>query len=83
MPKKTDNPGTTMSIFLGKERPVYENLRTEVRTLWFQKYGESLNNNKLIIMALKALKDSLLSIKTYSKDHIYNEYYRIDDTKGK
>jgi hypothetical protein len=59
MTKKINNPGSSLCIFLGTDRQLFEQLKKEVKALWFHKYGENLVMSRLLIMALKALKESI------------------------
>ena len=57
--EKEKNTGSSLCIFLGTERLLFEQLRKEVKELWFHKHGENLVMSRLFIMALKALKEQI------------------------
>lgn len=42
-----------------KDDKEFAKLRTEVRYLWYKKFGESLTNSKVLVKALLYLRDSL------------------------
>lgn len=42
-----------------KDETEFDELRTEVKTLWYQTYGESLSNSDILIKAYENLRDSL------------------------
>ena len=59
MTKKINNPGSSLCVFLGTDRQLFEQLRKEVKALWFHKHGENLVMSRLLVMALKALKEQI------------------------
>jgi len=42
-----------------KDKRKFEKLQLEVKTLWYERYGESLSNSELIMIAYTNLKESL------------------------
>jgi len=42
-----------------KNEAAFKNLEIEVKSFWYKRYGESLTNSEMIIVALEYLKDGL------------------------
>jgi hypothetical protein len=50
---------TIFTIYLGEDKDFFKQLKKEVKTLWYTKFGESLKNKEIVIISLKVLRDSL------------------------
>jgi hypothetical protein len=57
MEKKQSDKNLT--IYLGEEKELFWKIRDELKSLWYDSYGESLTNNKMILTAMQLLRDSL------------------------
>jgi len=42
-----------------KDETEFDELQTEIKILWYQKYGESLSNSAILVKAYENLRDSL------------------------
>lgn len=73
MEKKQSDKNLT--IYLGEEKELFWKIRSELKSLWYDLYGESLTNNKMILTAMTLLRDSLTG-----KDNMFDrKKYKITD----
>lgn len=64
------------SIFI-EDLEIFRQLRGDIRSLWFQKYGENLTYGEIIIKSMAAFKEDLIHGKVKKSFYIEDFYSRL------
>ncbi len=84
MPNRTNTDNQSFTIYMGKNRDLFDSLHVDIKKLWFMKYGESLSKGDAVVKALIVLKEHLTTDQplTKKKQTLSDIYVRVEKDKN-